>query len=58
VREHEHEHASQWATIVSVAEKMACAGETLRNCPRLCASCRSLDSLTRVESTITDIRQP
>ncbi len=31
VREHEHEHSSQWATIVSVAEKIGCAGETLRN---------------------------
>jgi transposase-like protein len=31
VREHEHEHASQWATIVSVAEKIGCSGETLRN---------------------------
>jgi transposase-like protein len=31
VREHEHEHSSQWATIVSVAEKIGCSGETLRN---------------------------
>jgi len=31
VREHEREHSSQWATIVSVAEKIGCSGETLRN---------------------------
>jgi transposase-like protein len=31
VREHEHEHSSQWATIVSVAEKIGCSAETLRN---------------------------
>jgi transposase-like protein len=31
VREHEHEHDSQWATIVSIAEKIGCSGETLRN---------------------------
>jgi transposase len=30
VREHEHEHSSQWATIVSIAEKIGCSGETLR----------------------------
>ena len=27
----EHEHTSQWAAIVSIAEKIGCAGETLRN---------------------------
>ena len=31
VREHEHEHASQWAAIVSVPGKIGCSGETLRN---------------------------
>lgn len=31
VREHEHEHGSQWATIGSVAEKIGCSSETLRN---------------------------
>jgi transposase-like protein len=31
VREHEREHASQWAAIVSIAEKIGCSGETLRN---------------------------
>jgi transposase len=31
VREHEHEHGSQWATICSVAEKIGCSSETLRN---------------------------
>jgi transposase len=31
VFEHEHEHASQWAAILSIAEKIGCSGETLRN---------------------------
>jgi transposase-like protein len=31
VREHEHEHASQWAAITSIAEKIGCSTETLRN---------------------------
>lgn len=31
VFEHEHSHASQWAAIVSIAEKIGCTGETLRS---------------------------
>ena len=31
VREHEAEHASQWATISSIAGKIGCSAETLRN---------------------------
>ncbi len=31
VRDHEGEHASQWAAIISIAEKIGCSGETLRN---------------------------
>ena len=31
VREHEREHASQGAAITSIAEKIGCSGETLRN---------------------------
>jgi transposase-like protein len=31
VREHEKEHTSQWAAIVSIAEKIGCSGETLRH---------------------------
>jgi transposase len=31
VFDHEHEYASQWATIVSISEKIGCTGETLRN---------------------------
>ena len=30
VREHESEHASQWAAISSIAGKMGCTAETLR----------------------------
>ncbi len=31
VRDHEREYASQWAAIISIAEKIGCSGETLRN---------------------------
>ncbi len=31
VFEHAHEHTSQWAAIQSIAEKIGCSGETLRN---------------------------
>jgi transposase len=31
VLEHQNEHASQWAAIVSIAEKIGCSAETLRN---------------------------
>ena len=30
VLEHEHEHSSQWAAIVSIASKIGCTPETLR----------------------------
>ena len=30
VREHANEHASEWATICSIAEKVGCNAETLR----------------------------
>jgi len=35
VREHEQEHSSQWAAIQSIAEKMGCSGEALRNWVRV-----------------------
>ena len=31
VREHQGEHASQWAAISSIANKIACTAQTLRN---------------------------
>lgn len=31
VRDHENEHASQWAAIRSIAGKIGCSSETLRN---------------------------
>ena len=31
VREHVGEYPSQWAAITSIAEKIGCSGETLRN---------------------------
>lgn len=31
VREHQGEHESQWAAIRSIAEKIGCSAETLRN---------------------------
>src|SRR5690606_35020099 len=34
VFEHESEYSSQWAAIQSIAEKIGCSGETLRNSVR------------------------
>jgi transposase len=31
VFEHTHEHTSQWATIQSIAQKIGCSAEMLRN---------------------------
>jgi transposase-like protein len=31
VHEHQGDHASQWAAIASIAAKIGCTGETLRN---------------------------
>jgi transposase len=31
VLEHQDEHSSQWAAITSIAEKIGCSAETLRN---------------------------
>ncbi len=31
VQEHRGDHASQWAAIASIAAKIGCSGETLRN---------------------------
>jgi transposase len=31
VQEHQGDHASQWAAIASIAAKIGCTGETLRN---------------------------
>jgi transposase len=31
VLDHQAEHASQWSAIHSIAEKIGCSGETLRN---------------------------
>ncbi len=31
VQEHEREYPSQWAAIVSIAQKIGCTGETLRH---------------------------
>ncbi len=30
VRDHENDHASEWAAITSIAEKIGCSAETLR----------------------------
>ena len=31
VLEHQHEHSSQWAAVCSIAEKIGCSTQTLRN---------------------------
>jgi len=36
VLEHANEHDSQWAAITSIAEKIGCSAETLRNSGSWC----------------------
>ena len=48
VREHGPEHPSQWAAITSIASKIGCTAETLRNWVRQAARDRGqLGGLTR-----------
>ncbi len=44
VLEHQGEHATQWAAICSVAGKIGCSGETLRNWVRQAERDRGLRS--------------
>jgi transposase len=47
VSEHQGEHASQWAAICSIAEKIGCSGETLRGWVRQAERDRDLrDGMT------------
>ena len=39
VLDHQSDHPSQWAAICSIAEKMACSGETLRKWVRRAEHC-------------------
>ena len=39
VFDHQAEHSSQWAAINSIAGKIGCTGETLRNWVRHCSPC-------------------
>ena len=52
VQEHQQEHSSQWAAIRSIAEKMGCSAEALRNWVRHA----EVDTGTRPGVT-TDARQ-
>jgi transposase-like protein len=44
VFEHQGEHKTQWAAIVSIATKIGCTGETLRKCSGLVARRTKPDS--------------
>ena len=63
VFEHEAEHASQWAAIQSIAQKIGCTAETLRNWVRQAERDRgrrpglSSDERARVKELEREVRE-
>jgi transposase-like protein len=63
VFDHEHEYPSQWAAIRSVAEKIGCTAETLRNWARQAErdqgrrSGPSTDERTRIKELEREVRE-
>jgi transposase len=63
VFEHEGEHASQWAAIQSIAQKIGCTSETLRNWVRQAERDRgrrpglSIDERARVKELEREVRE-
>ena len=66
VLEHRAEHASQWATICSIAAKIGCSGETLRHWVRQAERDRGerdgmttemRDRLKTLEREVRELRQ-
>ena len=66
VFEHQHEHASQWAAIGSIAAKFGCAAETLRSWvrqaerdrgPRAGVSREERDRIKSLEREVRELRQ-
>ena len=63
VFEHEQEHTSQWAAIQSIAEKIGCSGETLRNWVRQAERDQgrraglSTDERTRLKDLEREVRE-
>jgi transposase-like protein len=66
VREHANEHASEWATICSIAEKVGCNAETLRLWVRRAERDRGVrsglgsderDRLKALEREVRELRQ-
>ena len=66
VREHECEHGPQWSAIQSIAAKIGCSGETLRNwirqaernrCVRLGPTSDERDRIKVLEREVRELRQ-
>jgi transposase-like protein len=63
VSEHEGEYSSQWAAIQSIAEKIGCSGETLRNWVRQAERNQgkraglSTDERTRLKELEREVRE-
>jgi transposase len=66
VLDHQGEHASQWAAISSIAAKIGCSGETLRNWMRqserdkglrACSSTQERERIKALEREVRELRQ-
>src|ERR1700712_3867538 len=66
VREHQGEHGSQWAAIQSIAAKIGCSGETLRNWvgqgdrgegPRAGPTSEERERIKSLEREVRELRQ-
>lgn len=66
VMDHQEEHSSQWAAIQSIASKIGCSGETLRNWVRQTArddgarpgsTSAEKEELARLRREVRELRQ-
>ena len=62
LREHEHEYASRWAAIVSIAGKIGCTAQTLRTWvlktePAMVAAASDQGRLKQLEREVAELRR-
>lgn len=62
LREHEHEHPSRWAAIVSIAGKIGCTAQTLRTWvlktePAMVTAASDQGRLKQLEREVAELRR-